>query len=317
MRTRQQRSSVYRRIEGGIVYDNIPMWLETFQESRYPGSNDCLHIRTTASSATGVNTSGQQVVIENHPCPYGYADLTGQIAKVFTALNWDKLPTSTQSGIIQILAELDDTLAIFTRKFWQQLSYGSFTWGVLPFVSDLKAVLSAIKNLNENLADFSYEDSMVVPLNLSYSPVNYYRVTFNGNAIVRKTGRADMSFLSEASQWLDRLGFHPDLATAWDLVPLSFLVDYLLPVGTYLESLRGGGWVKAIRFSGWTTCKITGEWSVTYHGANPTGQFVAFQRWKGDSILVTSDVGFPASEYPSLTELFNLFYVLVYNRRRR
>jgi hypothetical protein len=63
-------------------------------------------------------------------------------------LDWSKLPSSSSFGIIQFFAELDDTLAMFTKRFLRKLSYGSVTWGVLPFIQDLRALAATLNNLS-------------------------------------------------------------------------------------------------------------------------------------------------------------------------
>lgn len=178
-----------------------------------------------------------------------------------TKLNWGKLPSSTEANLIMLLAEWDETLALFTRKFWRQLSYGSWTWGVLPFVSEVKAVLEALANISKRISELDYEDQYVdtyfITRENSHEWFNtgFLQIEGSLNCIYRLNGKVDYSHL-QIEAMLDRLGLHPDLATAWDLVPMSFVINWFLPIGSYLESLRRGGWVKAVYFNGWQSCKF-------------------------------------------------------------
>lgn len=266
----------------------------------------------------------------NYPIPaeqfisYAFASIP---AYVYDQLNWSKLPTSNEAGILQILAEIDDTIAIFTRRFWQSLTYGSVTWGLLPFYNDLVSTVRTVSRLAENLADFSYEDERTIqvpeqPLpSPPYTLASYgWRVT-GGTARIRKTGRGDISYLPSASHLLDRIGLHPDLATAWDLVPLSFIADYFVPLGSYLESFREGGWVKTMLFNGWITTKLEleAEWwnrQTGYVPANFPCTVRAFYRHHASSVL-TYQADPINWELPSLLELFNTLYVLLQASGRR
>lgn len=326
MRERIRRDYYNRYRENGGVMDvggkNLEAVFERFSESSYPGSNNCTHIKYGAFPFyTWTRLDGRyRWFFENCPAVPDLYIIYQQLNPYLVSLNWDKLPSSSQFGILQILAEIDDTLLMFTRKFWQSISYGSITWGVIPFVSDLVAVANAVANLALDLSQFSYEDELVVPIGYDYVPTvtDYNRLIVDGKAVLRHTGFGDLSFQNPASLALDWLALHPDLATAWDLIPFSFVVDYLFPVGDFLESFRGGGWVKALRFNGWRTCLITG--TVTEEHAStgwptvrsPSGSFSAFTRvFHNDILTVYADHDSPSFETPSIREMFNILYLLM------
>lgn len=304
---------------------------EVFVEGSYPGSNSCVHVKrlpvtgtyiwkSSESSWSNVSIDGLTPII-SHLDPIGscYGSNSHLIASKLQSLNWGKLPTSSEFGIIQILAELDDTIAIFTKKFWKQLSYGSFTWGVVPFVNDLRALLQTIANLSVDLASISYEDEYTVR-DVTEFDSKTYRASCDLK--VRFSGFVDATGLnSEAQFLLDRLGFHPDLATVWDLIPLSFIVDYVLPVGDFLESITRTGWVTDVTFTGWRTIK--GRCSYAYKTPGVLSTYtpehaadIFIRNALGNYTLsVTKETSYPSLEIPSPTQLFNMFYIARQNRR--
>lgn len=265
------------RTQGDITWSHTvfaPKGAQTYteymNESSYPGSCSVFHVKHVPCSwdeYTGPPWDGRTFP-PNGSLAYSWRNFVPhlQIAiPVPTSLNWGKLPSSTEASLIMLLAEWDETLALFTKKFWRQISYGSFTWGVLPFVSEVQAVLKALSNISKRIAELDYEDRY--QSNYSVTRQNFRNFFPNSgiielegtlSCIYRLSGVADYSYL-EIESMLDRLGFHPDLATLWDIVPLSFVIDWFLPIGSFLESLRRGGWVKTVYFSGWQTCKFSFE----------------------------------------------------------
>jgi hypothetical protein len=245
--------------------------------------------------------------------------ISSHIEGILPRISWDRLPSSSKFGLIQFAAELDDTLALFTLRFWRRLSYGSFTWGVLPFVNDIKNILETVDNFHRDLSSIVYEDAYEVSLdNLDTS---HYSYEFRGSTSVHLTGAISLEHVSEARLWLDRLGLHPDIATTWDLVPLSFVVDWLLPIGSFLESLIGRGWVNNVLFEGWATVHYdrtthvepvypqwdVPNWSFTYERFLRTRYHTILPTYVGDE-----DLRFTL---PNVKQLFNTLYIFVLSKK--
>lgn len=236
-------------------------------------------------------------------------------------LNWGKIPSSSQFGLIQFFAELDDTLLLFTKRFWSQLNYGSFTWGVLPFLNEVQSLVKTVDYLGRNISAFDYEDeyTRTIPVK-DYIPTPGWSYSGTIQARYRLTGKADISFQHPGSILLDRLGFHPDLSTAWDLVPLSFVVDWLLPIGDYLESLRGGGWVKTAFFTGWQTVKADISAVATHTELDrPTSDcsYTVFSRTPSSIPLFVPQTPdkVPDLKLPNFRQLFNMIYLAGLGRK--
>lgn len=65
------------------------------------------------------------------------------------SLNWQKLATSNKAGLLQNLAELDDTVAMFGSKLLKSASYGGYKWGWAPLLSDVAAVNDTVNKVKQ------------------------------------------------------------------------------------------------------------------------------------------------------------------------
>lgn len=318
--------------EGEVTFSSGSYTTEYFAESSYPGSNNCYHYRFKPYTGFYVVAGGYPHYWENttHLLPRPDSEfgtgmpLSAKGHRAMTALNWEKLPTSSKFGILQFLAELDDTLKTFTLKFWKSLSYGSFTWGVLPLVQDVQAVSETIANLSAGIGKLvPYEDEIKFHDTVDLVGV-YDTYTCNSDVTVRQSGFVSYPDGTEILQSYDSFGFHPDLSTAWDLVPLSFVVDYLLPVGDWLDSLRHKGWCRTMNFSGWSTIRVRGVCTQTKWtgGTGFAPQPVEYDYFKRDKLSLILEIDdFPKQDpelfkLPSLKQMFNMLYIFVLSKKR-
>jgi hypothetical protein len=233
-------------------------------------------------------------------------------------------------GVIQFFAELDETLAMFSKKFIQEFTYGSFEWGIKPFLSDLKALYETLQHLSAK----SQALSLACPIGRKrvvadhrrigsgYNDGNYlYEHEFVGYFRCKGQRRVTMpdynSILATLAKILDPIGFHPDLATIWDLIPLSFVVDYVIPVGDLLESLHPRGWQRnMLLFDGWMS--LSGQLTVkhcSYWGginyADPTAKtdHNLYVRRKLVNFSLLKDQTDLDWKCPNLRQLFNVTYL--------
>lgn len=291
--------------------------------SRGPGP--CVHnkVKTFANGVAWHNPYTRERGLHFNDCfslTYGALAAHNGVDRAMSTLDWKKLPTSSQFDILGIAAELDDTLAIFTRKFWEKLSYGSISWGLLPFVSDLMAIKEAIENASVALDGVPYEDGgdLVVPD--SYVAANEIKNSVSGKYHV--SGLVTYPGGNDILAMFDRLGFHPSLQTAWDLTPMSFIVDYILPIGRALDSLAPRGWVRAVNFEGWTSAKydITSTYvgSTTYQGTGLKSASSHYRRGFGTRVLEVpySPPKLPEFQLPTFKQLFDIMYVDAGRARR-
>lgn len=305
---------------------------EYMYESSYPGSCAVYHTKTQPmswSEFTGPPWKGQ-VFPPNGSLAYQWTDFVPDLRPAIpasTKLNWNKLPSSTEANLLMLLAEWDETIAIFTKKFWKQLTYGSFTWGVLPFVREVEAVLRTLSNISKNIAELDYEDTYSEHFTINrknyteYFPYTGF-IALEGELSLtyHLYGQCDYSHL-QLERFLDTLGLHPDLATAWDIVPLSFVINWFFPIGSYLESLRKGGWVKAVYFNGWQSCKFEFSGTALIMPQTPEPVAYAPARIEGytrypHSTVLTVEPFVDDSLGIDFEKAFNTWYLLFRDKKR-
>lgn len=187
----------------------------------------------------------------------------------------------------------------------------------MPFVNDLKNILELVKNLGDDISASNYEFKTGFKKSIPD--------TYNVEGTILTQGTVDLSVNHEAAIWLDRLGFHPDIGTAWDLVPLSFVVDWILPVGDFLSSLHTRGWVRQVRFNGWRSIKYKGyahigTRSEDYVFRGDSDGPIPISGYYRDRLLGYIDVHSKTPEdfdllIPSLKQMFNMFYIFILSRK--
>lgn len=172
---------------------------------------------------------------------------------------------------------------------WLELQYG---W--VPLLSDIKAGAEAFASLYN-------EERSVYTVNMTkqgriYSDAGY---TVNGGAwskqrlkaIVRRNNTSAMT-----------PSIVDPVLVAWELLPLSFVADWILPIGNYLEALDVAHSLEAT----YVTSVMTKKWgTVTGYpppnqldGTHPYGLFLTVNR----SISQKLDV--PTPNFKSLREAF-------------
>lgn len=245
----------------------------------------------------------------------------GEIALTYATQSLDDFVTfalefqqNNKFELIPAVFDLDGTLAMFTRKFWRQISYGAVNWGLLPFVSDVKSLYNTCLDYKGRILD-QLTNQMEVEKTF---PLNYNDGIFTFRGTIRLTGTywvsSPVNAITSLKIFADELGVHPDLKTIWDVIPLSFVADYFLPVGDYLESVHPRGWFNpVIQFTGNGT--ISGQWSRAWglEGQKPTAPYSSgkgFSRGISISQSFTKDVNkSPNWQCPNPRQVFNTAYL--------
>lgn len=308
-RTRNRRPyRSFNRVDGVLSPPGQIQYAESITESSVPGPCNVVHTHSTPMDFGFYLGATHYESLSAGPFP--------RTPPPPRLANW-KLPTTSEFSIIQFFAELDDTIAIFSKKFWREFSYGAFTWGIIPFVNDIKAILKTIKGLSANLGDIEYEDSY--SLNWQdevYSVGSGVFATGTGKVSYHLTGKVAISEVGNQAQiFLDRIGFHPDLSTAWDLVPLSFLLTDILPIADFLSSLHNRGWVQQVCFQGWQSQKVIQSmkltrWDGTSNLHSTVGQQLSYNRGLCSIPLSIAPSNFkPSAPEMDLRTGFNMAYI--------
>jgi hypothetical protein len=235
--------------------------------------NECAHVRCEVpfSGPYASYTSGRTSVLNQY---IGYQDavtarliLNYVLNEFLSDFYWNlSFQKDDSFEILNFLFEVDEVFVFFSKKFWKDISYGAVNWGLLPFYSDLMSMWNTLSGLysKQVFKDLSSVSGRRISRRYDLSGMAGYLKAINRNYLfynsqIRLRGRATRVDPIDDSTTallilLDELGFHPDLKTLWDLIPLSFLVDYILPVGDVLESLHPRGWFNpTIVFDGFAT----------------------------------------------------------------
>lgn len=174
-------------------------------------------------------------------------------------LKVSKLATSNSADLLTNLAELDDTVAMFGKNLAKSASYGGYSWGWAPLIGDIMATNDAANAVKNSVLDggrrtHSYrtvdsftKKSVKIPYLVWGSTIE---IQHTWDVKVKYTG--SITYENDVCAFYDYMGFHPSPKLFWDIVPLSFAVDYVLPIGDMLQRITPEkGWVKSANFTGW------------------------------------------------------------------
>jgi hypothetical protein len=285
------------------------------------------------SGDQGPVSSTERLYIRNNggDATYNLALIKGAVASQLAA-NVDSCLRSFNDDqsdfeLIPFLADWDSTMAMFTKKYLRDLSHGAVEWGIAPFIRDCFALISSLRSLISKFPGstcstvtrqrpliYSRPYSSILEESDEVGVVTSVDGSTRVHGYVVKWAPKLDSLLDKLAFLLDKLGVHPDLSTAWDIVPLSFLVDYFLPIGDLLESLHPRGWQDpSSHFTGFITHKMFAQ---TAGYRNRSGfRFVELPcTWKyySRTYVINYPIRIsktPAFSTPSLKELFNTAYL--------
>lgn len=138
----------------------------------------------------------------------------------------------------------------------------------LAFMFGVRPLLNDVHSLSEIIAEFvvGEEDSFVFRAN-NKRPVNRSFV-FNGETYVF-SGFLEISYTarygvaSETARFLSRVGLVNPAQIAWEVMPWSFVVDWILPISTWLESNTADVGMQFL--TGTRKVKLDGQ--LTYQGS--------------------------------------------------
>lgn len=238
--------------------------------------------------------------------------------------------------IINFLAEIDDTLAMFSLNFIKSLfskdGFGAVNWGVLPLISDLKALYASLDDLfSGSLAkSLTQPNPCHVACNVTIPRTLVPGGSCAAQGVLRLRGETSFDPITPFDAFavlLDEIGLHPDAKSIWDLVPFSFVVDYFLPIGDTLEALHPRGWFRpVVHFSG--TVSFKGKTSFcpvpeqTLENPLNSPKFICDHYWRTSAALDFADlrephVSLPQFKCPNLQQLFNTAYLALSRTPRK
>ena len=189
---------------------------------------------------------------------------------------------------------------------WLQLQYG---WK--PLLDDIQGMMVAAGRLNSP-NDFVQRASSSATAQreyrLAYPPAGPATGSAVGQTtfIVTTTCKFKIRFRvdSPLNNFLAQTGFTNPINLAWELLPLSFVADWFLPVGNYFQSMSAWDGVTFLGGSKVRFSKIRGDSTFDYHGphgAEPTIHVDHTATSRREEIRLIRDVisSFPSSVLPS------------------
>lgn len=282
----------------------------------------CTHVRVSPATITGYGDYGDKVVWKD----LGSAEdieRVGNYAKTnlqeFISPSKFSFQENNNFEIINFLAEIDDTMAMFSVNFLKSLrnptdGYLATTFGVMPFLNDLKSLYSTLNDIfSGSMADELRNGKRIQ----SVSPVKFRdpvgqhefegKLRFNGVITAPAPTSADLLAIA-----LDEVGLHPDLKSVWDLIPFSFLIDYIYPVGDALEQLHPRGWWKPVlNYSGSYSLDLRCYFAVYSWGTVPFGYFDGTYYDRGVTSVEVPPTApkLPRWKSPNFRQLFNALMI--------
>jgi len=150
------------------------------------------------------------------------------------------------------LREVGDTFK--KLKTPEDFRFIDYQFGIAPLVADIKAALSsydnAVASLNEKMKKYrsipctaTYRRTVMKDGHVSYDPgwFHYQQATYR--VTTRMSGEIvmDVPIMSQVCPQLyavlDSLSIDVSASNAWNALPFSWLVDWFVPVGDFLEAL--------------------------------------------------------------------------------
>lgn len=208
-----------------------------------------------------------------------------------------------------------------TANNWLELQYG---WK--PLLQDIDGSMRSLANFMQSTdmirtvrASAKIEDKYNWPVRFANQPVDFgmsgvpLTVIGVGNRISYQSVRFVCRFKvdSRTKAFLSQTGFTSPVNLAWELLPYSFVVDWFLPIGPYLESLSAFEGMTFLDGSQTTFVRSKDFSQISYDGALPRSpsydsriralydrDVVAIQR--------TKLLSFPRLNFPQLKNPFSI-----------
>lgn len=156
--------------------------------------------------------------------------------------------------------------ADYAANMWLELQFG---W--LPLLSDLhdlvQVVNGSLSNEGDGILSFKgYGTSKViadVPVYISAGTASMKPSTYSATYTCKYTCVATYKAGNSLMSILGQLGLLNPLSVAWEVVPFSFVIDWVLPIGSWLNSLQADAGLELIQYC--ESRKRTCTGSIPYH----------------------------------------------------
>lgn len=181
-------------------------------------------------------------------------------------------------------------------------SYLEYRYGWVTLMMDLEASMKALAEINTGAPSFRCSCSgKATGGGNSFSAIGSYTESATTEVSIRYKVYYTMD--SGSVNFMRNLGIQQSLATPWEVVPFSFVVDWFLPIGTYLQNKF---YSAGLTFhSGYKNVKKTTHYVKTISRNNSTQSITGYQLRKEWSFERTPLTSFPEVKFPSFRSPFN------------
>lgn len=201
---------------------------------------------------------------------------------------------------------------------WLALQYG---WK--PLLSDVHGACEAVAAAHSNERPPVYtvrathrEQLDKIKQEFPRGPDSYLPATIKSRNEGSVSGRGLMEFrvTSQLASDLAHTGITNPALLAWEVLPYSFVVDWFIPVGSYLQRLD---YSRGIEFSrGFVVCKVSDSWTVRSKETSFDGPAGSHMSYQGGNLTSTCDTvgrtivgSAPPPVTPQFKDPFSLLHV--------
>lgn len=209
-------------------------------------------------------------------------------ALALTLIDW-RSSLSLITGALRSLASKADRKRLYYKKRSSAL-YLEGVFGWLPMMQDIYDAFETLSG-SHRASPVRAKNSMVYSQSVTNANERVV-VQTELSALVGAQGRMSNPNLA----LLGDLGLINPLAVAWDKVPYSFVVNWFIPVGTYLNSLTDlVGYETEDAF---VTTFVRKTAAGTIRETNPVNGQLEWRSRSVQSIYVDRQLGFPTPTFP-------------------
>lgn len=337
------------RVDGKLVLKPQPYSLEKVKRVSEPYT--IIHSRTYSNVYS--YSSKQDIQKAWYPMPSALWKTAPAIARDKAVLKWYNEVSSQKTNILEMYATRQQTVDMITgaarsiagaagalrrgdlRGAGRHLGIGDFKpksqnfsgrwlelqYGWLPLIGSVYAVIDEPSLPLTRVV--TCRATEVVPYEVSGNPRSdlYQKGSFDLKVRVTVQGRITLSNSALANA--QAYGITNPLLLAWELVPYSFVVDWFLPIGNYLNALTALSGVVVTDANVTTTRSFNGRWETLGGSAQPSYASVTSGFNRMDYINKVRTLGMPSVPLPrvkspiSTTHALNAIALLAEAFKRR
>lgn len=240
------------------------------------------------------------------------AQLTGKLVKVYRDMRRGRFASALRSLTPLNSGEIADARL-------------ALVYGVEPLLSDLNGMIKAVTTPAADYYDFNVSASRKVELNLrEYEKSDFplflkHKHTTSAYVTVKRKVRVRVSS-PKLRQGLD-LGFANPVLLAYELIPFSMVLDWLLPVGQWLENQDAFVGLEVVSSSRTVVIRRQDTLERDFTGSSTSGwtQTGPKKSWTAKFFQVTREINAPIPELPkpafedpvSVTHIFNAIALIL------